>query len=145
MAQGIFEWLEQKRPPETFMGPGYPEAGDLPSFDPSMAEQPYAPPPQNASPEYHPNPAGGMDNEGIQSLPETGDGVYLEDAPDPRVTGSEGDVDNWDYSYETIPVYAVPREMGGGEYVGLLEWAPSLPQDLKPIRYVKVPRSNKMS
>ncbi len=129
------------RPPKKMMG----LSGEMPEADPDMTELPYEPEPVNGSANYHPNAAGAVDNEGIQSLPDTGDGVYRTDAPASNVVGNESDVNSWDYTYETIPVYAVPKELGGGEYVGQLEWAPSLPQDLKPIRFVKVPRMERMT
>lgn len=57
--------------------------------------------------------------------------------PEPNVYGSDEET-SWDQQVERVPVYQLPD---GREYVGDLQWAPSVPQDLQPIEYRMVPRS----
>lgn len=144
MAQGIFNWLNQSTPPSGFTDYQYPESGDVRGWedaDPANMNPnitPYEGPPQRP-------PADPYTNEGVMQLPGEGYDVYRQPAPDPSVLGNENNVDSWDYTSEIVPVYAVPPELGGGEYVGDLKWAPSLPQNLQPIRYVKVPRMERLT
>lgn len=143
MAQGIFNWLSQSTPPAGFQDYQYPEAGDVrgpEDADPALMNPnitPYEGTPQEPATSQY-------DDQGRMTLPGEGYDVYREPV-NPNVMGNESHVDSWDYTSELVPVYAVPAELGGGEYVGDLQWAPSLPQNLQPIRYVKVPRAEKMT
>ena len=144
LAQQIFDWLAQSKPPVGFTGYEYPEAGDV--RNPADADPANINPnitPYEGSPE-DPHSAQ-YDDQGRMTLPGDDGSSYYEDAPAPNVVGNEAPVDSWDYSYEVVPVYAVPPELGGGEYVGPLKYAPSLPQNLQPVRYVKVPRMERMT
>lgn len=147
MPGNLFSWLNESKPPVGFSSYDYPEAGDVPTMgDPDMAELPSWEPVRPSTPNWQQTPAGGMDQEGILTLPDSNDGIAYQPQPDPRVVGKEGSVDAWDWTYEVVPVYAVPDELGGGEWVGDLQYAPSLAvYQPQIIRYTKIPRSGKMA
>jgi hypothetical protein len=149
MGQKLFDWLGQDAPPEGFDGYQFPEAGDVRSpkdGNPFSTDLPYWQESKPTTRDIQPAPEGNYDTEGRLRLPDVDDSVYRGYAPDPNVTGKESEIDTWDYSYELAPVYAVPEELGGGEWTGNLQMAPSLAvYQPKILRYVKVPRSNKVA
>lgn len=68
--------------------------------------------------------------------PETQDTVYRKPMA-PRDVRQIGDYDApMDYVVEYLPVYLTPD---GQEYIGPLEFAPSIDPNSKPIRWVAVP------